>query len=270
MIALLFSFIALTLCEEYPKMSYVIVSSSFRKDDYDEIEDWKDHKDELIDSCKNDRDHFSSEEREKCESFINSISSIVLSNGNDVNNRLKKVSKNTEYLFYLVHTRHIDVDFNNLPHKMIVYMQTVNISKHSTKIFDKITDLILSNNKKVIESSFDGIPESRTIYTKFNKNNYNNNAEVLMEGSISKKVSFLTIHHLRVVYYHEFKCENVYLSSAVLVSKTNSPARIGNFIIDTQTFSYYSILHYLIADQFTLVDFNTDNDSIPEYQGAIK
>lgn len=250
-------------------MSYLIVSSSFTQKDMEEIEDWKDHKDDLIDFCEDDHANFSSEQRDKCESYIDSISSIILSNGRDINEKLAKVSSKTEYLFYMVHTRHINVDFNNLLKKMVVYMHPINITRSKSRIED-LGKIVQEITKKIIQSSFDGTQESNIKFAQLiaNEKYSEKRPEVLIEGSISDKVSFLTISHMRVVYYHEFKCENLYISSGVIVSMTNSPARVNNFIIDTHTFSYYSILPYLETDQFSLVDFNNDNNSIPEYQIA--
>lgn len=81
------------------------------------MEDWKEHIDDLVDYCEEDSTKLSSEQRDKCEDYIESISSIVLSNGRDINEKLTKVSKKIDYLFYIVHSRHINVDFNNLPKK---------------------------------------------------------------------------------------------------------------------------------------------------------
>ena len=154
MIALLLSFLALASCHEYPRMCYLIVSSSFTQKDMEEIEDWKDHKDDLIDFCEDDHANFSSEQRDKCESYIDSISSIILSNGRDINEKLAKVSSKTEYLFYMVHTRHINVDFNNLPKKMVVYMHPINITRSKSRIED-LGKIVQEITKKIIQSSFD-------------------------------------------------------------------------------------------------------------------
>lgn len=262
MIALLLTFLALASSHDYPKISYLIVSASITKDDVEEIEDWKDHKDDLIDACE---DRFSSEDlKDECEPYIDSISSIVLSNGADVNEKLAQISKKTEYLFYLVHTRHINVDLNNLPSKMQVYMQPINFTRTKSNIED-FGNLITEITKKIIQSSFDGTIEGNIRLSQLTNKNHQH-PEILMEGSISQKVSLLTLSHIRVVYYHEFKCENVFISQGVLVSKTQEKALVNNFIIDTETFTYYSILPYLSTDQFTLVDYNRDNDTVPEYQ----
>lgn len=262
MISLLLALLAFASSQDNPKISYLIVSASFTKEDYDEIEDWGDHKDDLIDACVK---YIGSDDDDKCEDYIDSLSSIVLSNGRDVNERLKDISKDTDYLFYIVHTRHINVDFNKLPSKMNVFMHPVNFTRKNSNIKD-IRQLIARVTANVAQSEFDGTIESNIRLAQLINRKHGNYPEVLIEGSISKKVSFLTLSNVRVVYSNEFKCENVYISSAVLVSKTNNQAFVNNFIIDTETFTYYSILHYLVTDQFTLVDFNKDNDTIPEYQ----
>lgn len=269
MTILLLWFLSLALSHELPKIGYVIVSSSFTKKDMEDMQDWKEHIDDLVDYCEENSTNLSSEQRDKCEDYIESISSIVLSNGRDINEKLTKVSKKIDYLFYIVHSRHINVDFNNLPKKMEVFMFPINFTRQGSDI-EEIGKLIFEVTEKIIQSSFDGTQESRIRLSQLVSIGYNNHkkTEILMEGSIFDKVSFLTISHMKVVYSHEFRCENAYLSSGVLVSMTNSKCRVNNFIIDTETFTYYSILHYLVTDQFTLVDFNTDNSSVPEYQIA--
>lgn len=264
MIALLLSFLALATSHEFPKVSYLIVSSSFSKDDMEEIEDWKDHKDDLIDACE--KGFKSDQDEDSCEDLIDSIESIILSNGKDINEKLAKISKKTEYLFYMVHTRHINVDLNNLQSKMSVYMYPINMSR-TDSIIDDIGQVVTKITKNLIISSYDGTIESNIRFSQL-IGRIHQNPEVLMEGSITNKVSLLTLAHLRLVYYHEFDCENVYLSSGVLVSMTQERAKVNNFMIDTETFTYYSILSYLKTNQFTLVDFNRDNDTVPEYQIA--
>lgn len=269
MTLLLLSFLALSAKNGFPKMSFLFVSSAFSRKDMEKMENWEERKEDFINSCENDYVHYTVEQRKKCKSYINSISSIILSNGKDINEKLKKVSKKTEYLFYMVNSKHNKVDFNNLPTKMVVYMLPVNISRHKSNTND-INKLINKVSKKIIRSSFDGSQKSSLqlahLYGK--KNNSNKYTEVIIEGSISKKISFLTISNLRVVYVNELKCENIYISSGVLASMTNTYVRTQNFIIDTQTFTYYGTLPLLMADQFTLVDINTNNDSVPEYRIA--
>ena len=148
-----------------------------------------------------------------------------------------KYPKKTEYLFYMINSKHINVDFNNLPSKMSVFMLPINITSHKSNK-DYFKNTISKVTKKLIISLFDGSQKSTFELVKFyiKGDKKPKVIEVMIEGSILNKVSFLTISILKMVYLHDLKCGNVYLSSGNFTSMGCTFIQVNNFYTDSYTY----------------------------------
>ncbi|KAK8835845.1 hypothetical protein M9Y10_040396 [Tritrichomonas musculus] len=267
MLVLLLPILILAENDNFPKISYFIVSDVFTHIDMDLFEDWIDDKENMMKMCQS---RYGMNETKRCRRFVKSISSIVLSNGKDVNEDLSEVSKKTEYLIYAVHTRHTNVDFKNLKNKMSVIMLpisfTSNLLNNENKI-DNIKHLIFELSKKIMKSSFITELDNNMKFSHLVSENDDKDKliEVIIDGSIKKKVSFLTISHLKVVFYNDLNCENVFITSSMLSSLKKTTVVAKNFIVDANTYSLYKI-PLTNVDQFSILDFNKNIHKIPQYR----
>ena len=267
MLVILLPILILADADKFPKISYFIVNSGFSHIDMNKFKNWIEDKENMMELCQY---RYGMNETARCKRFIKSISSIVLSNGKDANKKLTEVSKKTEFLFYFVYSKHTNVDFNNLKTKMSVIMLPINFSQkiiNNENKIDNIKQSILELSKKIMKSSFiteldNNMKFSQLVSEKDNKNKL---IEVIIDGSIKKKVSFLTISHLKVVFYNDLNCENVFITSSMLSSLKKTSVVAKNFIVDANTYSLYKI-PLTNVDQFSILDFNKNIHKIPQYR----
>lgn len=287
MFYLLLPLLILSADNVFPKISYFLVNSGFSRRDIERIDNWGKYKDDILSKCDL---RYRKDKVKQCKAFINSIASIVCSNGKDVNDKLSKVSKKTEFLFYLMQTKHSNVDFNSLKSKMSVFMLSHHFTSHRSAedSFNFIKQSLFDINMQILNSSYNGEFENNLqlmeLVTNYNNGNSNNNngysnnnngnnnnnngnnfIEVEINGNIENKVSFLTISNLKVIYYNDFRCENLYITNTIITPLKNSFVRVNTFIVDVNSYTNYSISK-IDVDKFSILDFNSKTSYLPHYK----
>lgn len=215
MIAFLFPFAILSAKYNIPKYSYIWVDYSYPPGRYDEYEDYynKDQKEELKSKCTS----YSGDEKDKCEAIAKAFKKIVISNGADLDKRLGKIPKETDFLYYIGPTTDYEINLNSLKSQMAVSIDSEDAtdpySTNKISIKDRISKAIQYRFDKMMKVSFSGSQESIIKLT--NEINHKNNkipqyGTTLLVGDIKKKCSFLIISHQTVTFRNDLDVDNLY------------------------------------------------------------
>ena len=279
----------LILSSSYPKYSMVMVSDNFDKELIDMMEgSTKEFKKSMKQMCQKlyeDKNLI-----KECEEAADAFEGMYLSDGSNVGSVLGKVSKKSDYLYYMgITSKPITVDFNSLKTKMAVfYIDLINFSPYQNLNKDNAFDYFTKVNHKIIKkmtkSRFDGSQESilrigKKLVSKKNRlqqkydYDYDDDEISKLRGDIGDKVSFLTIAFQSVTFSNApCNCDCLYLCGSKL-SSSSQDIHVNNLIVDEQTHEELMKLKDKIeVNQYTLylIDINVNYNNNYNYKNSYR
>ena len=251
----------LAFSSKFPKFSYLLVSESYTDEMADQMDQaWKESKDQLKQSCETYGDN-----SEECKAIVDAIQDLVLSNGLNLNSKMSKISKKTEFLFFMdLYTEMHTVDFNHLPTKMAVFTVSIDFNSLDFKKPQLIINKIFKKfSKKMIKASFDGSQKSILQLSKqFNRKKHTSaSGSLTFSGNIKDKVSFLTIISGTITFEKNLSCDSFYLYSGKLTSYSDH-IEVNHFIVDTETneniLKITAVINKIHVKEYSLMYIDTE------------
>lgn len=246
MIALIFIFSILAKSYKLPKMTTISVSRYYTKEDMNENPNKR--CEEQKKECRtNNADN--DEYLKICLMLAESSCVMLKSDGTNVNDVLKKVPKDTDFLLYMsTITNEQTINFNNLPSKMNVLFTTVDLTYLN----------LLNNRNNLLDDSFDGSQKSINKFAKkiLSLGKSPLYSETRIVGNIGNKVSFLLVGNANLIFEGDLNCELLYLVNSKVIYPSDK-VKVKHLLVLSDTYSKYKsqfTTNYYDVDQFALIN----------------
>lgn len=280
MLCLIFPIFILSASVKIPKYTIVMLSESYTPELIKQFEDaMKDYKKNMKALCKDITDNKS--DREACEAGMDAFEGYILGDGSDIDSVLSKVSKKTDFLYYmsmLFDSEKQVVNFNSLKSKMSVfYVDFTSLFPISAKLNkDNTLEFLTKINqkivKKMIKSRFDGSQESvlrhgKLLAKKKGKSPKSNDL-TLLRGDIGSKVSYLTVAYQNIKFVGgACNCHTLFLCESKIDSESEKIIS-DNLVVDEYSHNKLSSSDKVEVNQYTLylITIKVDFDGEPTQQ----
>lgn len=242
----MFCFFSLFLAlshEAIPKYSMVFVSDYYDEASIDEMnKQMKDAMKNLDKVC----DQYSGDYKKQCKEGMDAIQGFHYANSAKLDSVLSKVSKKTEYLFFMgIYIRDKVINFNKLSSSMEVFFINVGDDDYTSKddLKEHTNKMMMKLIKRINKINFDGSKKSaaklsQKFITKNNKKVKSSYVESKLVGNIGGKVHFITFVGQTIRFVDApCNCETIFLV-------------LSNFDSNSE----------MVNSKFLLVDPNSNND----------
>lgn len=242
-----------------PKISYLMVSEYYTPDLADQIEDtWEETKKNLKKSCNQQ----SGEYKKYCKALVDSYQSFLLSDGSDIDKKMSKISKKTDFLFYVdIYSESHKVNFNKLNSQMAVFLVSFDFDYESANIKNYFNKTLLHFTEKLTKTSFDGSQKSMLSLANQFKSNKRMKPKIdsstTIIGGINSKISFFTAAASTLNFEGDLNCHSAYLVSCTM-SSSSDKIRTTFLLVDEYTHDDLPS-NKIDVDQYAIVDINTNN-----------
>lgn len=175
----------------------------------------------------------------ECKALLSYMLDSIYTNEELLNKTLSELPKNTNLLHLSASNFYGLINFNVLPSKMLVYLEssTTAINANHEDKFNFIQKRNQRFVKKMKEVKFNGSPKSflelsKSLCSRDKLPKYEYMEKIYLVGDIGNKVPFITFDNVVLeIVDSNFNCENAYFKSVIL--KGNSKyINVKNLIID--------------------------------------
>lgn len=238
-----------------PKMSVLMINEMYTDEAVKQMEKMFDeNKDKMMEQCK----QLDGETRDICEATYKAIEGYYFSDGSNINSKLQKVSKKSDFLFFMSTTsKELSANFNELKSTMAVFVISMNMYDYSGSVLEKTQKAIHKLTKNMIKSSFKCDQKSVIRLSKLFKQKkskaLNINSHIILKGNIKDKVPYLSIGLTNVEFQDSpLNSETLYLAASS-ISSTSQPIQSKFLLVEEYSHKELANSDKVKVEQYGLV-----------------